>query len=320
MAISEFGASLHRVSNRFLVITKDGRRDEYSSFQVQEIHITNPGVNISAAALRLALKRKIVVMLGSRDRYPIGFLEPVSGSFRATLRKLQYLMSDSQKIHIASKMIEGKLNNQRSHLLLLAKNRRKLPENGLLKDLAEKIKNECIKLSEAQSRMDILTVESRAAKHYWEGLAVVTSPNLNFHNRIGRGAVDPFNVVLNFGYQAYLFRCCWKEIVRSGFDPYDGFLHSKRPGKPSLVLDIMEEFRPLVDRVCLSLFTRNTMPKKILNKQNRLSKIAYATLLETLHARLQGHYHMDDRIADQILKVRGAVVRNDIYKPYKMSW
>ncbi|MBS7623729.1 CRISPR-associated endonuclease Cas1, partial [Candidatus Bathyarchaeota archaeon] len=144
---------------------------------------------------------------------------------------------------------------------------------------------------------------------------------LGFERRTGRGATDPFNVSLNFGYKAYLFKACWKEALRAGFDPNIGFLHLERPGKPSLILDLMEEFRPLIDRVCLSLYTRGSMPARVINARGRLTRIAYAKLLETLDERLQRSYGLDRRIGEQVSLLRDVIMGRCVeYVPYRMDW
>jgi CRISPR-associated protein Cas1 len=321
IALDAFGASLGKRSNRFLVRTKSGNIDEFSSFQVDEIHLTGPGINVSTAALRLALRRDIMVMIANRDGYPLGFLEPVRGMGRAALRKAQYLVNDATRLLIASRMIMGKCWNQRNHLLLLAKNRKRLPQFEALRSLAEAIAVLCERLEKVESLEGIMACEAGAAKYYWRGISMILPNRFGFEKRVGRGAVDPLNVALNFGYQTYLFRACWREVVRAGLDPHAGILHSDRPGKPSLVLDVMEEFRPLVDRVCVALFTRNRMPARIFDAAGRLTNETCKILLSALHERLKGAYGLDREICDRVSAVRNILLgRTREYIPYRMRW
>ena len=77
-----------------------------------------------------------------------------------------------------------------------------------------------------------------------------------FPGRAGRGAKDPFNVLLNYGYGILyneLERCC----LHAGLDPHTGFLHTDRPGSRSLVFDLLEELRaPLVDSPVVGLLLK----------------------------------------------------------------
>jgi CRISPR-associated protein Cas1 len=74
--------------------------------------------------------------------------------------------------------------------------------------------------------------------------------------RTRRPPLDPLNSLLGFAYALILHDCC-SALAAAGLDPSVGFLHADRPGKPSLGLDLMEEFRPLVaDRLVLALVNR----------------------------------------------------------------
>src|SRR5438477_161295 len=71
-----------------------------------------------------------------------------------------------------------------------------------------------------------------------------------------RGAVDPLNSALNYGY-GVLYAQVEQALILAGLDPYAGFLHADRPGKPSLVLDLIEEVRQtVVDRTVIGLVNR----------------------------------------------------------------
>jgi CRISPR-associated protein Cas1 len=79
-----------------------------------------------------------------------------------------------------------------------------------------------------------------------------------WEGRTGRGATDPVNAALNYGY-GILYGQVERAVVLAGLDPYAGFIHADRPGKPSLVLDLVEEFRaPAVDRVIFAMINRNS--------------------------------------------------------------
>jgi CRISPR-associated endonuclease Cas1 len=75
---------------------------------------------------------------------------------------------------------------------------------------------------------------------------------LGFAGRSHQGATDAVNAALNYGY-GILTSHVWGAVMNAGLEPFAGFLHVERSGKPSLVLDLMEEFRqPVVDRPILS--------------------------------------------------------------------
>ena len=77
-----------------------------------------------------------------------------------------------------------------------------------------------------------------------------------FETREHRGAPDAVNSALNYGY-GILYTQVWGAIMNAGLEPFAGFLHVDRPGKPSLVLDLIEEFRqPIVDRAVIAALTK----------------------------------------------------------------
>ena len=97
-------------------------------------------------------------------------------------------------------------------------------------------------------RPALLNREGRAGAQYWAGVAALLDGKAAFAGREHRGTEDPVNAALNYGY-GILQSQVWSAITLAGLEPFAGFIHVDRPGKPSLVLDLMEEFRqPVVDR------------------------------------------------------------------------
>jgi len=105
-------------------------------------------------------------------------------------------------------------------------------------------------------------IEGDAARRYFHALGMGFSGSIAFSGRKRRPAPDPANALLSFGY-VLLANMIASMIEARGLDPYLGMLHTVRSGRPSMALDLMEEFRhPVVDRfvlrVCnLKRFTPN---------------------------------------------------------------
>ena len=92
---------------------------------------------------------------------------------------------------------------------------------------------------------------------------------------------DIFNICLNYGY-GILYSEIERACILSGLDPYLGFLHVDRYGKPSMVLDLVEQFRPIIDRAIINLFVRKQISDKdletigegiLLTKDGRTKKL-----------------------------------------------
>ena len=93
------------------------------------------------------------------------------------------------------------------------------------------------------SRERIRSIEAEAARVYWRGLARVVPGELGFNGRIPRGG-DPFNTALSYGY-AVLYGVVERGLVYAGLDPYMGVLHADKSGRPSLVYDVSDMFKPV---------------------------------------------------------------------------
>ena len=156
-------------------------------------------------------------------------------------------------------MIEAKVRNQSSLLKSLAKNR----EDRELEEIAEHIFSLCAGLPEGgdidMSRNRLFGIEGEASREYFGALGTVLPEKAYSGKRTKQPPEDLFNALLSYGY-GILYTEVEKACVLAGLDPYMGFMHTDRPGKPSMVLDLMEEFRqPVVDRAAISLVSKKVV-------------------------------------------------------------
>jgi CRISPR-associated protein Cas1 len=301
--LDDFGIFLGRKRNRFIV-KKGSEAKEIVADDVDSIICCSSGVAFSASALDLAVENNIQVVFAKYRGWPYAVLMPsaMTGSVRA--RREQFLAyNDERSVVLAKKFIAGKLVNQANFLKLMAKNRRQTDP-----DLAEKLYESGKMIDEAndrisreqgvnidEKRQQIMNLEAEAARYYWDCVRQILPVELGFTGRITRGATDPFNAMLNFGYQTVLFPEVWKAVSYAGLDFYAGYLHADRSGKPSLVLDMMEEFRQqLVDRTLIGLLTKGVIkPGEIIAAESVeegrvLSKEVIKVILTSLQERLDG--------------------------------
>jgi CRISPR-associated protein Cas1 len=340
--LDDFGIFLGRKRNRFIV-RREGETKEIVADDVDSIICCSSGVAMSASALDLAVQNNIQVVFARYSGWPYAVLMPASmtGSVRA--RREQFIAyNDERGFILAKKFIAGKLVNQANLLKLMAKNRRqtdlalaeRLYGAGKAIDEAnEKIDKEH-GLNIDEKRQQLMNWEAEGARFYWDALRQVLPTELNFKGRETRGARDPFNAMLNFGYQTILFPEVWKAVSHAGLDFYAGFLHADRPGKPSLVLDLMEEFRQqVVDRTLIGLITKNVIkPDKILavevvEEGRVLSKEVIKTLLTSFQERLDTEVMFDGQrepiksfIYHQARRVVRFLLRETDYMPFNLGW
>ena len=115
----------------------------------------------------------------------------------------------------------------------------------------------------ATSSLDMLRgVEGEAARQYFSGLTLLVRPDQRaafaMDGRTRRPPRDRFNALLSFLYAMWM-NDCRSALEAAGLDPQVGFLHALRPGRAALALDLMEEFRPIADRLALTLVNRQQL-------------------------------------------------------------
>jgi CRISP-associated protein Cas1 len=215
--------------------------------------------NISPAAISELIIRKIPLTYLSINGKYIASLEPDMGK-NIFVRNAQWKAAGEtpQSIHVTQGFVRGKLKNYRQSLLL-AQRRYDLDLNSGITQLSHAITS----LEPAKSINTIRGYEGAGSAAYFGCFhQLIRVDNFSFSTRNRRPPTDPVNSLLSLGYS--LLRHDIQGAVNIvGFDPYLGYLHTERYGRPSLALDLMEEFRPLiVDAVVLSAINRRMLSPK----------------------------------------------------------
>ena len=157
--------------------------------------------------------------------------------------------------------MRGKLTNQRA---LLMRSLRGDGDRGSDEPAARGLADLLRRLDGAASLETVLGLEGQGAALYFGefGRFLRAQPpgrGFDFTARNRRPPRDPVNALLSFAY-AMLTKDCFSAVCTVGFDPYKGFFHPNRHGKPSLALDLMEEFRPVIaDSVVLTLINNEML-------------------------------------------------------------
>jgi CRISPR-associated protein Cas1 len=139
-----------------------------------------------------------------------------------------------------------------------------------------------------------------------------------------RGAADVLNSMLNYGY-GILYGLVWGAILNAGLEPFAGFLHVDRPGKPSLVLDLVEEFRqPVVDRPILAhinLGEKIEIADGQLDAETRRA-IGYKVLarLESQESFRGKRYQVKSIIQMQARSLASFLRGGKEYRPFAFKW
>ncbi|MEN3010725.1 MAG: CRISPR-associated endonuclease Cas1 [Candidatus Bipolaricaulaceae bacterium] len=252
--VLEDGAVLRKEGAQVVVVgAKAGVLLKMPLEQVEEIVVVG-NATVTAPLVAELLARGIGLAYFSRSGEFLGRLVPET-SKNVPLRWAQFRAAADPctALALARAMVQGKILNQRALLMRAA--REGAPDLAAaiedLKLLAERV-------DRAQTLDELRGLEGAASARYFrEWPKLLRRVGFRFPGRVRRPPTDPVNAMLSFGYTLLanmVFAAC--HVV--GFDPYVGYLHMDRWGRPALVLDLMEELRPvLVDSLVLALIHRD---------------------------------------------------------------
>lgn len=258
-------------------LSKDGMNvvvsvDQEERFRIPIVNIegivTFGYMGASPGVMKLCADNGVSLsFLSPNGRFIGRFQGPVHGN--VLLRKAQYQTADNEdcSLHFARLFVAGKVQNYKAIL------QRFIRDNGSNNDIESAIHSlEASKQRAvtADNISSLIGIEGDAANSYFEIL-----PHLILHQKEGfpfqgrnkRPPKDAVNALLSFVY-TLLANETAAALETVGLDPYVGFLHSLRPGRTSLALDLMEEFRAyLGDRLVLSLINRKQVVPRDFVKQ-----------------------------------------------------
>ncbi len=331
-----FGTHIGKYSERLKVTQAKETLAEAPLLHLKSVLVASRGVSISADALEACAERGIPVffMDNRGNNYASVY---ASGLMGTVLTRREQLLAyfDQRGLGVALAIAEGKIRNQAATLKYLAKTRKEsdpavyeelhLCAGEVLDCVAWLDRLRAERLDES-TREQIMSAEAHAAKRYWAAATKLLPESYGWPGRIGRGATDPLNALLNYGY-GILYGLVEQAILLAGLDPYGGFLHADRAGKPSLVLDLIEEFRQVaIDRLVFGLANRGFKVGQ--DEQGLLTSETRRTLaektLEHLDAgvRYEGKRYPLRFVMQMQARHLAAFLRGEreAYETFKASW
>jgi len=284
----------------------------------ERIVIASTSVSLSGALIKLCATMGIAIDF--IDMYakstPYASLYGAKNAYaRMTLKQLKILKTPLQ-LQLAKAFIKGKVKNQINYLIYLNKYHKNIDEPILA------MRKQLVRmLNTATSPNELMGHEGMSAVSYWQGLAMVVDDKVDFSHHITYGASDLVNAALNYGY-AILYSRVQYHAVRAGLSLHISFLHALDDAKPTLVYDLIEEFRAfVVDRTIFTMFNQREPLK--LNKDNLLDtksrQLIAKKVLEkigsfTKHKRASKK--IDTIISEQAYMLARAIKGLTKYKPF----
>lgn len=211
---------------------------------------------------RLAEESIALVLLDEGGRFKCR-LEGAQGG-NVLLRMAQHRRAGDEafRLSLARACIAGKIKNGRQLLLRGARESKSADECAHLGRRADDLAASLRALPGARDMDTLRGLEGEAARQYFDGLPCLVRSDQRDHfqmnGRSRRPPRDRLNAILSFLYSMWM-NDCRSALEGVGLDPQIGFLHAIRPGRASLALDLMEEFRPLADRLALTMINRHQL-------------------------------------------------------------
>ena len=323
LTVSDFGHYVGTTGTR-LQVSHEGRVvKEYPLSRLRTITIAKKGVSFSSNMLLSCAERGIRLFILDWRGVSVASL---SGEYQHAVVKVrqsqfQYLAS-GRAPYLAAEVVYGKVRNQRAVLNYFNKSLKNInlaDTAGQLKIFSDRVRSINFE-SNSDWRNQLLGTEGAAANAYWKALRYSLLESSGFSVRKGRGAEDATNQALNYGY-ALLTSYVWNALANAGLEVYAGVLHTERPGKPSLVLDIMEEYRPwVVDRTVIKLRDRLSVDSVINSGLKQLISEGIHKTFATRYPCRGRKMRLESILQRQCYRLAGEFVGQKKYRAYRFKW
>lgn len=254
--VQEQGATVRKKDNQILVM-KDGQTlREVPLAKLDQVVLMGRGVQMSTALLVDLIQRGVPVTLtnqhGSRHYATLTAGPSRFGELRTA--QMAFVNTPDRALELARSIVQAKLANQRT--LLASTGWPAAPTAVAQIDAA------LASVTSAATVDVVRGYEGAAAAAYFGAWRAALPPTWGFDGRKFYPPPDPVNALLSFGYTLAL-NDVLTAVQITGLDPYLGTFHVIEAGRPSLALDLLEEFRPLVvDRLVLDLLRKNAIPRE----------------------------------------------------------
>lgn len=314
--VNNYGLFLGLKSQR-LTIKQDGNIiKEVALNRLKTIQVLSNGISLSSDLIDNCAKRGIKIFFNTFNTFSA--LHTLYEHKSVSIRKNQFNVCENiEGLNLARELIIGKLKNQRATLLYSSRGF----ENENKKNVIESFDKAILQLKNKKdlSKEFILGIEGICANFYFEYLKNMELFPNSFESRTKRNSSEITNIALNYGY-AILFNFIYKSCVNAGLEPYYGVLHSLRSAKPSLVLDIIEEYRSfVVDRNIIKLRTKLRDTKDF----DKIKKEIATNILNTLSKKYTYNHNklsLESIIQRQVYKISGFMCNQNKYKSYVFRW
>ena len=316
LTICTYGSFLGVEAGRLLVREGDQKR-HFPLNRLSTINVAKQGVSLSSDLIEaLSLRGIKLFFLDFRGVAHSAIIGQSQHGVVAVRQAQQEFCQSDQKLNLAISIVIGKIKNQRAVLNYFGK----YHTHQALDIASQEMLQNIDKAKQAQNMDVLLGFEGASASAYFKTLREANLFSSTFKKREGRGSQEINNSMLNLGY-AVLSSYILNAIINAGLEPYLGVLHSKRPGRMALVLDLMEEYRAwVVDRVVIKL--RQQSEGK-LHLDTKLKKACIKEIQSTCSKKYlyrKKKIKLEHIIQRQVYRLCGHFYGEKCYRPYLFKW
>lgn len=259
--ISSQGAKV-RISSERLILIKDNDEQTYPISEINQLIILG-NIQVSTRTIhKLCTKGIPIIYMSTFNKFYGILTNPEVGVKNAISLQgqIKFISDAMSSFSIASSIVLSKIKNQRT---IIRRNIKEKNEKNTYREyILSQMMNCILEITKVNSITELMGIEGRAAALYFDAFSKIISEyktDFHFDTRNRRPPKDPINTMLSFGY-SLLLKDLMTSIISEGLNPWIGFMHSQRSGKPALALDLMEEFRPLiVDSIVLWIISHNDL-------------------------------------------------------------
>jgi CRISPR-associated protein Cas1 len=271
--LDDYGSFLGRGKGCLIVRDRKGKVEKYPLFEneIGEVQI-KIGNSVSSGALATCAFWGIDLLILTQRGNPVGYLRSLVDDSHVKTRIAQYEgLKNGKGIAIAKQIVLAKIEGQ-NHIL-----RKYGFRQHDLMQIKEKVGNVGPADSKA-ARNKLLTIEGLATEKYFGQIFQLLPTAIGIQRRRTFKAYDGVNNTLNLAYTVLKWKV-HRAIIKAKIEPFLGFLHSEQFGKPSLVCDLMEPYRFLIDdfiiQYCKSLKKKDFMMQREDYSSNRKGERQY---------------------------------------------
>lgn len=248
-----------------IVIKKDGNVVSRFPFRIIDGIVCFSYLGASPALIKLCTENQINLSFHTpQGRFCGRYVGSTNGN--VLLRREHYRLADREEsLEYAKRFILAKISNSRKYLLRFRRDHREKIDGSLFEEVNSELTWALESVQVADNKDSLRGIEGQAANQYFRifnDLVLTDKETFIFGGRSKRPPLDCINVLLSFGYSLLTYEC-QSALEAVGLDSYVGFFHTDRPGRASLALDLVEEFRSyIVDRFVFSVINKGQLTKK----------------------------------------------------------